>query len=410
MAYHQNITALFGADLFKLLGPKSKRVTWESLSAQEKRKRLEKIPVYVPTRSLGKHPTLVDIVIFCFNKLSNMGVDNPLLGIDLPEFESLVQAAELHQVPAMNYNSHTLQSVDKLYKNSAKQRDVFLRHIFQDIIFRFNPGLIFPGIGRMNSKGMLFVNDAQHRTLACIMLGIKEVPINYITSDSEYWDVSQYAAINIHSLYASEFDKFRIRVQRYIESENAGYPIDPDDELSYELHQLFEDLDITVAEKKDRDTGNSLVLTGIGNMLKYRENYPKDIFHRAVTLNAQMFPTSKFHTANSLGLMKFLTYQIPGPDNNLPNNTMQIDYAIMTALKKRFKTNNSGNQMHSQLKNAYTSDTGFPVNNGPAGEELVLAHGIYQLCKHYDPDIDWVEPTWDTDKHKHNSKYKVKMV
>lgn len=402
MAYHSKITSQFGADLFKLLGPKAQRVSWHSLSAKERKQRLSKIPVYIPTRSLGKHPKLVDIVVYCFNRLVNMGVDNPLLGIDLPEFESLVQAAEIDGVPAMNYDDHTLRNIDILYKNAAKQRDVFLRHIFEDIVFRFNAGLVFPGIGRMNSKGMLFVNDAQHRTLACIILGIEQVPIHYINSDDEYWDVAQYAGINIHSLSASEFDKYRIRVQRRIEAVAAGFPVEPEDELSYELHELFDNLGITVAEKGDSLGTNSLVLTSIGNMIKYREEYKKDSFDRATTLNAQMFPTCKFHTANSWGLMEFFKNQ----DTGL--NPMEMDYAIMNALKKRWTKDNVGNQMHSQFKEAYKAQTGTAATSSRAPEPLIIAHGIYQVCKKYEPDINWVEPEWDTSKH--GPKYTFKMV
>lgn len=401
MAYHSKITDQFGSDLFKLLGPKADRVSWASLSPQERKKRIAKIPVYIPTRSLGKHPKLVDIVVYCFNRLVNMGVDNPLLGIDLPEFESLVKAAELHNVPAMNYDSHTLRGIDMLYKNAAKQRDVFLRHIFEDIIFRFNPGLVFPGIGRMNSKGMLFVNDAQHRTLACIILGIDYIPINYITSDDEYWDVAQYAAINIHSLSASEFDKYRIRVQRYIEATAAGMAVEPDDLLSHELHDLFDNLGITVAEKNDNLGTNSLVLTAIGNMIKYREDYAKDHFDRATTLNAQMFPTSKFHTANSWGLMEFLKNQDPSI------NSMQMDYAIMNALKKRWAKDNVGNQMHSQIKEAYKVKTGTTATSSRAPEPLIIAHGIYQICQKYQPEIAWAEPDWDIAKHGPKFKFSV---
>jgi hypothetical protein len=402
MSYHSKITDQFGTDLFKLLGPKADRVKWSDLSVKDRKKRLDKIPVYIPTRSLGKHPKLVDIVVYCFNRLVNMGVDNPLLGVDLPEFESLVKAAELHNVPAMNYDSHTLRSIDILYKNSAKQRDVFLRHIFEDIIFRFNPGLVFPGIGRMNSKGMLFVNDAQHRTLACIILGIDEVPINYITSDDEYWDVAQYAAINIHSLSASEFDKYRIRVQRYIEATAAGIPIESDDLLSYELHDLFDNLGITVAEKRDSLGTNSLVLTAIGNMIRYREDYDKSDFDRATTLNAQMFPTSKFHTANSWGLMEFLKYQ----DKSI--NPMQIDYAIMNALKKRWTKDNVGGQMYSQFKEAYAAQTGTAATSSRAPEPLIIAHGIYQVCMKYEPSIAWEEPEWDVSER--GPKYTFKLV
>lgn len=402
MAYHSKITSQFGADLFKLLGPKAQRVQWHTLSAKERKQRLSKIPIYIPTRSLGKHPKLVDIVIYCFSRLVNMGVDNPLLGIDLPEFESLVQAAELDNVPAMNYDDHTLRNVDILYKNAAKQRDVFLRHIFEDIVFRFNAGLVFPGIGRMNSKGMLFVNDAQHRTLACIILGIEQVPIHYITSDDEYWDVAQYAGINIHSLSASEFDKYRIRVQRYIEAKVAGMAVEPDDELSHELHELFDNLGITVAEKGDSLGTNSLVLTSIGNMIKYREEYKKDSFDRATTLNAQMFPTCKFHTANSWGLMEFFKNQDPNIDS------LQMDYAIMNALKKRWPKDNVGNQLHSQFKEAYKAQTGTAATASRAPEPLIIAHGIYQVCKKYEPDINWVEPEWDISKHGPN--YTFKMV
>lgn len=401
MSYHSKITAQFGADLFKLLGPKADRVAWSSLTPKERKHRLSKIPVYIPTRSLGKHPKLVDIVVYCFNRLVNMGVDNPLLGIDLPEFESLVKAAEAQGVPSMNYDTHTLRNIDILYKNAAKQRDVFLRHIFEDIIFRFNPGLVFPGIGRMNSKNMLFVNDAQHRTLACIILGIEEVPIHYITSDDEYWDVAQYAGINIHSLSASEFDKYRIRVQRFIEAKLAGFDVESDDELSHELHELFDNLGITVAEKGDSLGTNSLVLTSIGNMIKYREEYKKDSFERAVTLNAQMFPTCKFQSANSWGLMEFFKNQESSID------PMEMDYAIMNALKKRWAKDNAGNQLHSQIKEAYKVKTGTTATSSRAPEPLIIAHGIYQVCQKYQPEIAWVEPEWDVSKNGPKFKFSV---
>jgi hypothetical protein len=402
--YHSKITQQFGKDLTGLLGPKANRVPWHTLDATERRKRLNKIPVYVNTRSLGKHPKLVDIVFFCLSKLANMGMDNPLLGIDLPEFDTLDQAAKQLGVPGMNYHSNSLADRDITYKNAAKQRDVFLRHIFEDIIFRFNPGLVFPGIGRMNSRGMLFVNDAQHRTLACIILGIEQIPINFIHSDDEYWDVAQYAGINIHSLPSSEFDRYRIRVQRYIEALAANMPIEQDDALSYELHELFDNLDIIVAEKTDKTLGtNSLVLTSIGNMIKYREEYKKDFFHRATTLNARMFPTCKFHTANSWGLMEFYKYQ------NSKVDPIDMDYAIMAVLKTRWSKDNAGNQLHSNMKDAYKAQTGTSATSSKAPEPLIIAHGIYQVCKFYDKSgIEWVEPTWD--EKTIGPKYKLALV
>jgi hypothetical protein len=390
MSYHPKIVAQFGEDLFALLGPKANRVPWSSLSYEEQQSRLDRIPEYVNTRTLGKRPSMVDIVIYCFNRLVNMGADNPLLGIDLPSYNSLNDAAEKLKMPALNYDPTNLHDLMKLVKNAAKQRDVFLKHIFEDVVFRFNPGLVFPGVGRMDSQGWLYVNDGQHRILACIILGIENVPISYSKSDDEYWDVSQYAAINIHSLSASEFDKYRIRVQRYLASIEAGIATEEEDHISYELHELFEDLEITVAEKSDKSLGkNGKVLTGIGNMIKYRKEYGEDRFQRATTINARLFPTCVFQTANSWGLMEFLKAQ-----KGLKVDSMQVDYAIFNALRKRWARDNAGKYLQKDIKDAYKEQTDSDATNSRIPEPVIIAHGIWQVCKKYAPEIDWVEPDW----------------
>lgn len=387
MAYHAKLVAAFGADLFKVLGPPANRVSWNSLSYTEQEARLKRIPEYINTRSLGKQPTLIDVLILCFNKLVLMGEDNPLLGIDLPVYNSLSDAATKLNTKALNYNATNLQPIDKLLKNAEKQRDVFFRHIFKDIVFRFNPGLVLPGLGRLNSKGYLFVNDAQHRSLGCMILGIEEVPINYIESNDEYWDVQQYAAINIHSLSASEFDKYRIRVQREVSAREANMPSEAEDVISYELHELFTNLGITVAEKVD-DGSRALVLTSIGNMIKYRGTYGKDFFERATTINAELFPTSKFHTANTWGIMEFFKYQ------NHKVDAMTADHALKKALRTRWEKKNQGGQLHKHIKDAYKEQTDATYSNSRVPEEMIIAHGIWQVCMKYSPEIKWAEPAW----------------
>lgn len=390
MSYHSKITTKFGQDLYGLLGPKENRVPWSSLTLKEQDQRLERIPEYVNTRHLGKSPSLVDIVIECFSKMINMGTNNPLLGIELPMFNNLEVAAQTLGLPKMQYGVGGLQPLDRLVKNAAKQRDVFLRHIFKDVIFRFNPGLVFSAVGRMNSKNLLFVNDGQHRILGCIMLGIDEVPITYINSDDDYWDVAQYAAINIHSLVASEFDRYRIRVERYKAAVEAGMPIEAEDALSYELYTLFDELEITVIEKSDKSLSKkSKVLTGIGNMLKYRRDYGRDYFERATQINARLFPTCVFYTANSWGLMEFLKVQ-----KKLKQNPVEIDFAIMQALRQRWAKENVGGQLHKNIKDAYKEQTEADAYNSRVPEPVIIAHGIWQVCKKYAPEISWVEPTW----------------
>ncbi len=159
------------------------------------------------------------------------------MGIDLPYYESLADAGKQLNMPIMN---SALVPTNDLVKNAEKQRDVFLAHIFMDIVFQFQPGLVFPGAGRKDSKGRIFVNDAQHRSLACMILGIDSVPLNYIESDEEYWDVQQYAAININSLQCSEFDRYRIRTQRADTSIEAGYEVDPEDQIAWNMSQVFD--------------------------------------------------------------------------------------------------------------------------------------------------------------------------
>ena len=387
--YHERITKKFGQDLSLLLGPPDQRRPWADLSSDEQQRINLAIPVYVNTRSLGQHPSFIDIVCFCFNRLIAMGDENPLRGIDLPSWSSLEAACDARKLPRVAYGS-ALHPIDRLFKNAAKQRDVWLRHIFQDIIFQFNPSLVHPGIGRMDSKGRLFVNDAQHRTIACMILGIEAVPISYIESDDEYWDVAQYASININGLAPSEFDRWRVRYQRYIEAAKAGMEIDGEDRLCFEIKDVFDDVGITVVEKKDTGHGNSMVLTGIGNMIKYRREYGLDLFARATSINARLFPTSKVHTANCWGLMAFLKAQEAGP----MADTATLDDAVFRSIKRRWPANNGGNSLHTEIKEVFTRQTGIRLAQSPVAEPLIISHGIWQVCRNYEPNIPWVEPMW----------------
>lgn len=395
MAYPKKVTDLFGEDLFKLLGPKKDRVKWNSLSHKEKEERIKEIPVYISTRRLGAAPTFTDILVECFRTLVALGAKNPLRGIDLPGYDTLVNASAHYGTPPLNYFG-SLVDTSELVKNAAKQRDVFLKHILVDIVFAFQPGLVFPGVGRKDSKGRIFVNDAQHRTLACMFLGISAVPINYIESDDEYWDVQQYAAININSLQCSEFDKFRIRVQRGEASIAAGYEVDPEDQLCLDINDVFKRNDIRVAEKGDKDIeGNGKVLTGIGNMIKYWKEYGAEIATRAIELNAVMFPTSTFQTANSWGLMEFLKAQSKKAD------PMIMDFAIQEAIKTWLPKDNQANKLHDQIKKKCKEDNDI---NSIRFEPVVIAEGIRQLCVAYGGEVDWTwnEPKWTEERYDFN--------
>ena len=387
MTYPTKITEFFGEDLFRLLGPKAERVTWHSLSFKEQETRRKNIPVYISTRKLGKNPSFTDILFECFKQLTLLGDKNPLMGIDLPYYESLADAGKQLNMPIMN---SALVPTNDLVKNAEKQRDVFLAHIFMDIVFQFQPGLVFPGAGRKDSKGRIFVNDAQHRSLACMILGIDSVPLNYIESDEEYWDVQQYAAININSLQCSEFDRYRIRTQRADTSIEEGYEVDPEDQIAWNMSQVFDQNEILVVEKGDRDVGtNAKVLTGIGNMTKYWKEYGHEIATRAIEINAQLFPTSVFQTANSWGLMEFLKQQTH-------TNSMELDFEIQRAIKVMLPKDNQGNRLHSMIKTACKDQNEVTTLRW---EPVVIAEGIRQIVEEYsEADIEWQSPKWPEPK------------
>jgi hypothetical protein len=135
-------------------------------------------------------------------------------------------------------------------------------------------------------------------------------------------------------------------------------------------------------------------------MIKYRITYGKDFFTRATTINAQLFPTSKFQTANSWGLMEFFKYQ------DLKEDEMTVDHALFNALRKRWAKNNIGNQLHKNIKDAYKEQTAASYSNSRVPEEMIIAHGIWQVCKKYAPEIKWAEPAWPSG----NKKFKLALV
>ncbi len=386
--YHTRIADQFGSDLSLVLGPKADRVKWHDLDANDQQRRLRAFPTYLSTRELGSHPSLIDVAIYALNRLCSQGEMNPLRGLDLPSYGSLSQACTIHGAPPINYGS-SLVPIDRLYKNAAKQRDVWLKHIFEDIIFQFDPSLVFAGIGRMTTDGRLFVNDAQHRTLACILMGINDVPINYIESDSEYYDVKQYVGININALSASDYDRWRSRCALYVESLKIGKSVDPECVIAHELKMLFDACNVKVVEEGDKSQGNSLVLSGIGNMVKYRKEYGGKIFARAVRLNSAMFPKSKVHTANCWGLMEFLRDQ-----EGLLLDPVAIDSAIHRAVKKRWKKDSNGQSFHGDIKTSYRDSTKASATNSRVPEQIILAEGIRQVCERYEANTPWKQPRW----------------
>ena len=193
---------LFGQDLVMVFGPKNQRVHISDISIAQKRKILESVPETLETDDLGDRPSIYQVV----NKvLSCMAQSKAFIGIDLDWQPENVDNQGLKR-PKDGY-----KHASKFYKNNKTQRGIKMRHLIEHLLFQWNNKAYLTGLARLLSDGTFNLNDAQHRNVAAIILGIRWLAVDWEESDFESVDVDQYAYVNLLSLVASQFDHFRIR-------------------------------------------------------------------------------------------------------------------------------------------------------------------------------------------------------
>ena len=56
--------------------------------------------------------------------------------------------------------------------------------------------------------------------------------------------------------------------------------------------------------------------------------------------------------------------------------------------------------MPKNIKDTYKEQTDADAYNSRVPEPVIIAHGIWQICKKYQPQIDWVEPAWPANANK----------
>jgi hypothetical protein len=98
--------------------------------------------------------------------------------------------------------------------------------------------------------------------------------------------------------------------------------------------------------------------------------------------------------------MEFFKYQ------NHQVDDMTADHAMKKALRTRWEKKNQGGQLHKHIKDAYKEQTDATYSNSRVPEEMIIAHGIWQVCKKYAPEIDWAEPAWPSGM----KKFKLPLV
>jgi hypothetical protein len=380
MAFNQytNPRDNFGEDLIKVFGPKASRKHISKFTAVQIDEIIDSVPEYVDTDDLGPRPSFFQIVNKILLILQRSGTLN---GIDLNWCTTLSNRA-------MRRHPDHYFHISKLHKNNSVQRGIKLRHLLRDILFPFNPDNVLMGLARYLKDGTLNVNNAQHRTVACIIIGITEIPFEGIASELESGDVDLYATDNLHTLSASPFDEFRIQVRRNVirKAEGRTDLIDTDIKCEdiFNIHNRY-------GSRFVEKGGDVLAkeFTGVGNMLKYYDTYGADIYERAVSIICAVFSKAPMSgTGNVWGLMEFLREQ---ENNGTLTDTMELDWSVQEALAYKY-TDPKKSGMHLDIKGAFkdfmeTSSRAKDFIDCP--EPRIIAAGITKLCRISYPEINW---------------------
>jgi hypothetical protein len=379
MAYLKCITDKYGDDLTGLCGPKSQRVAIKDFDPVEIKRRMSKVAELLdvsPIMDDDGYAKVEDVIMFVLNHCQEAGIFE---GIELPFFDKLYGKGMLYRD-----NSNFVKIVE-MWINYRQQRMVRVKHLIGDLVFNYKPHLVQPATGREMENGDKVVNDAQHRTLGSCIVGVDEMPMNYMAFDDiarmlAIVDAEQYHSINIVALAASEYDRWRNGTNLAREKEKLKMPLTPDEERYLKAWRVFNANGVKVLDKDDKSESSrqSKALTGIGNMLTYLDTYGFDIWSRSVNINMRLFTDCVFATNVSWGICEFLKQQ-----GNI-GSPAAVDQAIYEALHEKYGSR-SARQLRDQVyraKDTYCEE--HEVGND-ASEPVLLAEGIRQVVAKYQP-------------------------
>jgi hypothetical protein len=379
MAYLKCITDKYGDDLTGLCGPKSQRVAIKDFDPVEIKRRMSKVAELLdvsPIMDDDGYAKVEDVIMFVLNHCQEAGIFE---GMELSFFDKLYGKGMLYRD-----NSNFVKIVE-MWINYRQQRMVRVKHLIGDLVFNYKPHLVQPATGREMENGDKVVNDAQHRTLGSCIVGVDEMPMNYMAFDDiarmlAIVDAEQYHSINIVALAASEYDRWRNGTNLAREKEKLKMPLTPDEERYLKAWRVFNANGVKVLDKDDKSESSrqSKALTGIGNMLTYLDTYGFDIWSRSVNINMRLFTDCVFATNVSWGICEFLKQQ-----GNI-GSPAAVDQAIYEALHEKYGSR-SARQLRDQVyraKDTYCEE--HEVGND-ASEPVLLAEGIRQVVAKYQP-------------------------
>lgn len=369
--YCKEITDEFGIELELVLGPKKDRVPYNQISQKDVEKRLDLVDekLFIQTRNSKQ------TMIASFQQLLRHLQDTKALwGIDIPLMGYMpMKGTELHPI-------------EKLWINYRSQRNIYARHIVQ-LIFKFDPYSVFNGIGRMTTDLLkLFVNDGQHRTLACMIFGVRYIAIQYVESDDESVDIDQFCACNVDNLPSEAYDNYNNRKERcksYLET--GKIPV-REDKFMWDISQWAERWQINIC-RVGEDKGRR----GISHMLDLFKSAQMgmDVMDAAAAVIVTVYKDDEMKSANLVGLCELLSQQDPiwldiaytDPEDFQLNPRLE-ELARILRIRFGLTGQNSGTY-HSQCKEAVNNwwKDKFKTTTNPSGisSEVKVAHATYHV-------------------------------
>lgn len=370
----------FGEDLSEVFGPKRDRRHVSTLTALEKEAIAKTIPEFLDTDQLGDDPTLFAITNLVLAALQQC---RALYGIDLSWCST-----EQFMKTGLQRPSGMYVPVEKIKKNGKVQRGIQLRHLVMDILFNFSAEQVLMGVARYSTvEDMYYMNDAQHRSVGCVIVGIRSLPLEYKVSEFRSDDIIQYTAVNLRSLQASEYDRYRVMCQT-IDTKIAEDPnfdkamFDQEFVLAWELRNMLRKFNCKLIEGGgDKPKRNES--TGVRNMRRHFASYSNDIFEAALKVDRQAFYDASIGTPNIWGLCEFLQIQSQNPANNMQVIVEMLVESIRVVYKP------SRLNMHMEIKNAWKTGAGAELS---IPEQLKIAGGIHKLVSMSFPAYQWEVP------------------
>lgn len=363
--YPDIIKQKFGENLELVLGPLSKRVNYRELTQKEVADRLTQIPerLFVSKTRAG----MLSILDSWILALEELVKTKALWGVDLP----------MHSIMPMEGTER--HPVENLWINYGSQRILYLRHCIE-IVFKFDPWSVFNAIGRKDSSNHIYINDGQHRTVACLFFGMRYMAVQYRSSDDSTVDIDQFCACNVDNLPSEPYDDYRNRSNRgEIYIANGKVPYREDQEM-LDIKNWAKRWNINICRKGDPESRSNRGISHMGDIKNAARNGISNM-DIAAAIHIRCYDRQTIKSANLIGLTELISHQdnswtIPDLSKAFAKGSLtnpKLEHLCQVILKE-FGTDSTF--LHSNCKKAVNDACDRGNNYTP---EIKVSHALYHV-------------------------------